>query len=61
MYGFKKIRHPDGDNVYMNEHFQKGNPPQLANIVRKMREDKEEELELYGEDHDVPDGRRVGK
>ena len=21
MYGFKKIRHSEGDNVYMNEHF----------------------------------------
>ena len=24
MYGFKKVRHSDGDNVYYNEYFRQG-------------------------------------
>lgn len=60
MYGFKKIRHPEGDNVYMNEHFQEGNPPLLANIHRKMRDDRDGEVVLYGQQQ-FPDNTRAGK
>ncbi len=37
MYGFNKKRHPDGDNVYMNEYFKEGSRHLLSNIVRKNK------------------------
>jgi hypothetical protein len=40
MYGFKKVRHPDGDNVYMNENFKEANRHLLSNINRKIKDDK---------------------
>ena len=38
MYGFRKVRHSDGDNVYLNEHFKRGCPHLLNNITRKLRD-----------------------
>jgi hypothetical protein len=38
MYGFKKTRHPDGENVYTNEDFKAGSRQLLKNIERKMPE-----------------------
>jgi hypothetical protein len=61
MYGFKKIRHPDGDNVYMNEHFKDSSRHLLPNIVRKLREEKDEELALYSQPQNNSDPGRVGK
>jgi len=42
MYGFHKIRHEDGENVYMNEHFKMGGKHQLRNISRRIKDIKEE-------------------
>lgn len=61
MYGFKKIRHPDGDNVYLNENFRQGSKHLLQNIVRKMKDDKDDDLALYSHQHVSPDSGRVGK
>lgn len=44
MYGFRKTRHPDGDNVYMHEHFRAGHRQLLRHINRRMREDREERI-----------------
>lgn len=41
MYGFKKVRHAEGENVYMNPLFQAGRPHQLKNISRKIREERD--------------------
>lgn len=55
MYGFRKIRHSDGDNVYMNDHFKQGAKHLLKNITRKIKEDKEEQIEVYrGNRHEDP-------
>jgi heat shock transcription factor len=40
MYGFRKTRHPDGDNVYMHDHFQRGHKHLLRHITRRMREER---------------------
>lgn len=61
MYGFKKIRHPDGDNIYMNEHFKEGARHLLSNINRKIREDKEETLAIYTGGQNSNEGGRVGR
>ena len=37
MYGFKKIRHNEGENVYMNENFKSGSKHLLKNINRKIK------------------------
>ena len=47
MYGFRKIRHQEGDNVYMNEYFKLNSRHLLKNITRKVKEDKEEQVEVY--------------
>ena len=47
MYGFKKIRHNEGENVYMNEHFKTGSRHLLKSIARKIKEEKDEQVELY--------------
>jgi hypothetical protein len=57
MYGFRKIRHSDGENVYQHEHFRSGSRAQLKHINRKMREEREERLLLYqggGQRQEVP-------
>lgn len=58
MYGFKKIRHPDGDNIYMNEHFKEGARHLLSNINRKIRE---EALAIYTGAQNGNEGGRVGR
>lgn len=40
MYGFKKTRHTDGENVYFNQDFRAGGRQLLKNIERKTAEDK---------------------
>lgn len=47
MYGFRKIRHEDGDNVYLNENFKKGNRVLLKNIKRKINLEKEDRIAIY--------------
>ena len=47
MYGFRKIRHNDEDNVYMNDNFRLNGKHLLKNINRKVKEDKEEQVEVY--------------
>jgi hypothetical protein len=47
MYGFRKIRHADGENVYMNEYFKIGGKQLLKNINRKIREEREERVSVY--------------
>jgi hypothetical protein len=47
MYGFRKIRHPDGENVYLHEYFKQGAKQLHRNITRKIREDREDRLALY--------------
>lgn len=46
MYGFRKTRHPEGDNVYMHDHFQRGHKHLLRHITRRMREEREERVAL---------------
>jgi hypothetical protein len=48
MYGFRKTRHPDGDNVYMHEHFRAGHKQLLRHINRRMREQREDRIVLQG-------------
>lgn len=62
MYGFRKIRHADGDNVYTNENFKKGAKNLLKNITRKIREDKEDQVQLYNRGNTAVDpmvGRQI--
>jgi hypothetical protein len=47
MYGFKKTRHPDGENVYINQDFRAGARQLLKNIERKTSEGKEEIVMAY--------------
>jgi len=49
MYAFRKIRHHEGDNVYMNDNFKQGNRQLLKNIVRKVKEDKDVTVAIYAE------------
>ena len=51
MYGFRKIRHTEGDNVYLNDHFKKGVRHLLKNITRKIREEREDQVELYNKNN----------
>ena len=55
MYGFRKTRHSDGDNVYLHDHFKLGSKHLLKNIVRKVRDDREEQIELYRGISDQPE------
>jgi hypothetical protein len=41
IYSFKKVRHADGENVYVHPHFIRGKPHLIKHIVRKSREEKE--------------------
>lgn len=36
MYDFNKVRSPEGDNVYTNPHFKRGNKNSLRKIQRKV-------------------------
>jgi len=38
MYGFSKIRHDEGENVYMNPNFKCGEKELLLNIKRKINQ-----------------------
>lgn len=49
MYGFRKIRHEDGDNVYENENFKRGNRALLKNIKRKVNLEKEDRIAIYAQ------------
>jgi hypothetical protein len=44
MYGFRKTRHSDGENVYFNENFKMGGKHLLKNINRKIKDEKEEQI-----------------
>lgn len=61
MYGFKKVRHADGDNIYMNDYFKEGSRHLLSNISRKIKEEKEEVLAIYDRSQSYSDGSRVSR
>lgn len=48
MYGFNKIRHEEGDNVYTNENFKRDEKDLLFNIKRKINQvEKEDKMAVY--------------
>lgn len=48
MYGFNKIRHEEGDNVYTNENFKRDEKELLFNIKRKINQvEKEDKMAVY--------------
>lgn len=57
MYGFSKIRHDEGDNVYMNENFKKAQKHLLPNIKRKINQtEKDDKIAVYS-----PTNNNLGK
>jgi hypothetical protein len=52
MYGFSKIRHNEGDNVYTNENFKRDEKEELSKIKRKINQgEREDKVALYNEDN----------
>ena len=50
MYGFTKTRTEEWENIYINEHFQKGNKNALKKIQRKLpKNDIDKEMERPAE------------
>ena len=48
MYGFSKVRHDEGENVYKNDNFRRYNKSLLRNIKRKINAaEKEDKLMVY--------------
>ena len=55
MYGFNKIRHEEGENVYKNENFVRNQEEQLKNIKRKINSstEKEDRMVLYNPNNNL--------